>query len=110
MLFPELRRIKTRNVRRVAGGIYRRPVRAEIDIYPMTSRNNDALVYRESLVSFECLLDQGWTDALREKHPGKRICIDREARGTDAASNHTPAPLSFRRDLIFCDVELCNAA
>ncbi len=46
---------------------------SEIDIYPNTSWKNDALVQPESRAAFAELLNQGWTDAIRRRHPGKRI-------------------------------------
>ena len=45
----------------------------DIDIYPTTSWKNDALVQPQSRMAYERLLKQGWTDTIREKHPGKRI-------------------------------------
>jgi exodeoxyribonuclease III len=45
----------------------------EIDIYPTTSWNDDALVQPESRAAYARLIEQGWTDALRQRHPGERI-------------------------------------
>jgi exodeoxyribonuclease-3 len=45
----------------------------EIDIYPTTSWDDDALVQPESRAAFAKLVAQGWTDALRELHPDERI-------------------------------------
>ena len=45
----------------------------EIDIYPTTSWDDDALVQPESRAAFARLVKQGWTDAIREQHPGERI-------------------------------------
>ncbi len=39
------------------------------DIYPTRSWDDDALLQPESRAAFARLLDQGWTDALRELHP-----------------------------------------
>ncbi|MER9894744.1 exodeoxyribonuclease III [Mesorhizobium sp. M0119] len=39
------------------------------DIYPTRSYDDNALVQPESRASFQRLLDQGWLDALRRKHP-----------------------------------------
>jgi exodeoxyribonuclease-3 len=39
------------------------------DIYPTRSYDDDALVQPESRAAFRRLLDQGWTDAIRSKHP-----------------------------------------
>ena len=45
----------------------------EIDIYPTSSWDDDALVQPESRAAYAKLVKQGWTDALREQHPGERI-------------------------------------
>jgi exodeoxyribonuclease-3 len=45
----------------------------EIDIYPTTSWDDDALVQPESRAAFAKLVKQGWTDALRVRYPGQRI-------------------------------------
>jgi exodeoxyribonuclease-3 len=44
----------------------------ELDIYPTTSWDNDALVQPESRAAYATLVKQGWTDALRQQHPGER--------------------------------------
>jgi exodeoxyribonuclease-3 len=48
-------------------------VPTEADIYPTTSYDKDALVQPESRAAFQRLLDQGWTDAIRTRHPTQRI-------------------------------------
>jgi len=45
----------------------------EIDIYPTKSWDDDALVQPESRAAFRKLVGQGWTDAIRETHPGERV-------------------------------------
>ena len=45
----------------------------DLDIYPTTSWDNDALVQPESRAAYAKLVAQGWTDALCEMHPGKRL-------------------------------------
>ena len=45
----------------------------DIDIYPTKSWDNDALVQPESRAAYAKLVKQGWTDALRQLHPGERI-------------------------------------
>ncbi|HWM45306.1 MAG TPA: exodeoxyribonuclease III [Xanthobacteraceae bacterium] len=45
----------------------------QIDIYPTKSWDDDALVQPESRAAFRKLVDQGWTDAIRETHPGERV-------------------------------------
>ena len=42
-------------------------VPTELDIYPTTSWHDNALLQPESRAAFARLLDQGWTDALREQ-------------------------------------------
>ena len=39
------------------------------DIYPTKSWDNDALVQPESRAAFAKIVKQGWTDAIRERHP-----------------------------------------
>lgn len=43
------------------------------DIYPTTSYRDNALVQPESRAAFARLLEQGWTDALRRKHPDEPV-------------------------------------
>ena len=43
------------------------------DIYDTTSYDDDALVQPESRERFARLLSQGWTDAIRDRHPRERI-------------------------------------
>ena len=43
------------------------------DIYATTSYDDDALVQPESRAAFRRLLDQGWTDAIRDRHPTATI-------------------------------------
>jgi exodeoxyribonuclease III len=45
----------------------------EIDIYPTTSWDDNALVRPESRAAFAKLVRQGWTDALRELHGDERV-------------------------------------
>jgi exodeoxyribonuclease-3 len=45
----------------------------ELDIYPTTSWDDDALVQPESRAAYARLVKQGWTDALRALHPDERI-------------------------------------
>lgn len=39
------------------------------DIYPTKSWDKDALIQPKSRAAFASLVDQGWTDAIRERHP-----------------------------------------
>ncbi|TIP85111.1 MAG: exodeoxyribonuclease III, partial [Mesorhizobium sp.] len=43
------------------------------DIYPTRSYDDNALVQPESRAAFAALLDQGWLDALRKKHPKETL-------------------------------------
>ena len=45
----------------------------ELDIYPTTSWNDDALIQPESRRAFRQLIGRTWTDAIRHLHPGERI-------------------------------------
>src|SRR5436190_2539437 len=46
-------------------------VPADRDIYPTKSYANDALLQPESRAIFRRILDQGWIDAIRARHPGE---------------------------------------
>jgi exodeoxyribonuclease III len=48
-------------------------VPTDADIYATRSYDNDALVQPQSRAAFRRLLDQGWTDAIRSKHPAETI-------------------------------------
>ena len=48
-------------------------VPTEFDIYETTSYDDDALVQPESRAAFRRLLEQGWLDAIRARHPKERI-------------------------------------
>ena len=43
------------------------------DIYSTTSYDRDALVQPESRAAYRRLLDQGWVDAIRDRHPSETI-------------------------------------
>jgi exodeoxyribonuclease-3 len=45
----------------------------EIDIYPTSSWDDDALVQPQSRAAYAKLVAQGWTDAIRSLHPDERI-------------------------------------
>jgi exodeoxyribonuclease-3 len=42
-----------------------------LDIYPTKSWDKDALIQPRSRAAFKSLLAQGWTDAIRERHPSQ---------------------------------------
>jgi exodeoxyribonuclease III len=48
-------------------------VPTERDIYPTTSWDDDALLQPEPRAAFARLLAQGWTDAIRKRHPTARL-------------------------------------
>lgn len=48
-------------------------VPTDADIYSTASWKNDALLQPASRAAFQRLLGQGWTDALRQLHPGEAI-------------------------------------
>jgi exodeoxyribonuclease III len=48
-------------------------VPTDADIYPTTSYDDDALVQPQSRAAFSHLLRQGWTDAIRARHPAAKI-------------------------------------
>ena len=60
----------------------------ELDVYKPERWVDDALFRPEVRVAYKALVDQGWTDALREMHPGERIYTFwdyfRNAYGRDA--------------------------
>ena len=58
----------TSNVPVVLAGDYN-VVPTQQDIYPTQSLDNNALVQPSSREAFQRLLRQGWTDALRKRHP-----------------------------------------
>jgi exodeoxyribonuclease-3 len=45
----------------------------QIDIYPTTSWDDDALIQPASRAAYAGLVKQGWTDALRDLHPDQRV-------------------------------------
>jgi len=45
----------------------------EIDIYPTSSWDDDALVQPESRAAYARLISQGWTDAIRERYGRERV-------------------------------------
>jgi exodeoxyribonuclease-3 len=48
-------------------------VPTDFDIYDSRSWQRDALLQPQSRAAYERLLAQGWTDALRARHPGERV-------------------------------------
>jgi len=56
----------------VLGGDYN-VMPTELDVYKPERWLDDALFRPEVRTAYARLLDQGWTDALRDRHPGERI-------------------------------------
>jgi exodeoxyribonuclease-3 len=50
-------------------------VPSDQDIYPTRSWDRGALLKPESRAAYQRLLEQGWTDAIRVKHPGEPMYI-----------------------------------
>ena len=61
------------NVPVVLAGDYNVVPDLTIDIYPTKSWDNDALTQLEPRIRFRKLLDLGWLDSIRAKHPRERI-------------------------------------
>jgi exodeoxyribonuclease-3 len=45
----------------------------DLDIYPTTSWDDDALIHPEARVAYRSLVGRSWLDALRHLHPNERI-------------------------------------
>ena len=71
-------------------------VPTDADIYPSKSWNKNALLRPESRVAFRRLLDQGWTDAIRARHPIAAIYTAAD-RPLVVESGVGPAPGRRRR-------------
>ncbi len=65
----------------------------ELDVYKPERWKDDALFRTEVREAYQNLINQGWTDALRQMHPGERIYTFwdyfRNAYGRDAGLNST---------------------
>ena len=66
------RKLLRENVPVVLAGDYN-VAPTEIDIYPTTSWDDDALIQPASRAAYARLLKQGWMDALRELHANERV-------------------------------------
>jgi exodeoxyribonuclease-3 len=69
-LIVHARKLKAKGVPTVLAGDYN-IVPTPFDIYETSSYDDDALVQPESRARFRRLLRQGWTDAMRTRHPDK---------------------------------------
>lgn len=69
-------------------------VPTDFDIYPTKSWDEDALLQPESRAAFRLLLKQGWTDAIRTRHPDEPMYTywdytrNRWARGAGLRLDH----------------------
>src|ERR1041385_6618887 len=76
-------------------------VPTERDIYPTKSYDKDALVQPQSRAVFARLLKQGWTDAIRARHPDERIYTF-----WDYMRNRWPRDAGLRLDHILLSPDL----
>ena len=81
------------------------------DIYPTRSYDDDALVQPQSRAAFRRLLDQGWTDAIRARHPDATIYTfwdymrKRWERNAGLRIDHLLLNAPLRRRLVAADVD-----
>ena len=73
------------------------------DIYPTTSYDDDALVQPQSRAAFARLAAQGWTDAIRARHPSERIYTF-----WDYMRNRWPRDAGLRIDHLLLSAELAR--
>src|SRR5437868_1480875 len=78
---------------------------AELDIYPTRSWDNDALIQPKSRAAFKSLVEQGWTDAIRAKHPSKPMFTF-----WDYKRNRWPRDAGLRLDHFVAEPEACAAS
>lgn len=76
-------------------------VPTDLDIYPTTSYDDDALLQPESRAAYARLLKQGWTDSIRTLHPDKRIYTF-----WDYMRNRWPRDAGLRIDHLLLSSEL----
>ncbi len=76
-------------------------VSTDLDIYPTTSYDDDALLQPESRAAYARLLKQGWTDSIRQLHPDKRIYTF-----WDYMRNRWPRDAGLRIDHLLLSSEL----
>ncbi|MES0031546.1 exodeoxyribonuclease III [Mesorhizobium sp. M0040] len=81
------------------------------DIYPTRSYDDNALVQPESRASFQRLLDQGWLDALRKKHPNETLYTfwdyrrNRWPRGAGLRLDHILLSKKLSRRLVAAGID-----
>lgn len=72
-LIRHSRRLAKENVPVILAGDYNVVPDLSIDIYPTRSWDKDALTQPKPRAKFQTLLEEGWLDSIRAKHPGERI-------------------------------------
>jgi exodeoxyribonuclease-3 len=72
-LIEHARNLNKENVPVILAGDYNVVPDLTIDIYPTRSWDKDALTQPKPRARFRTLLDDGWLDSIRTKHPGQRI-------------------------------------
>lgn len=78
-------------------------VPTDVDIYSPRSWRKDALLQPESRACYQELLDQGWTDALRTRHPEERIYTF-----WDYFRQHWPRNAGLRIDHLLLSADLAR--
>jgi hypothetical protein len=80
-------------------------VPTDLDIYPTKSWDHDALLQPQSRAAYRCLLEQGWTEAVRALHPKEPMYTfwDYMRNGWDFCRGASSAPRPGRlRALLQC--------
>jgi exodeoxyribonuclease-3 len=72
-LIKHSRKLAKENVPVVLAGDYNVVPNLTIDIYQTKSWDKDALTQPQPRARYQTLLDDGWLDSIRAKHPGERI-------------------------------------
>jgi exodeoxyribonuclease-3 len=72
-LIKHARTLAKENVPVILAGDYNVVPDLKIDIYPTRSWDDDALTQPQPRKRYRTLLEDGWLDALRCKHPGERL-------------------------------------
>lgn len=86
-------------------------VPTEADIYASTSWNKNALVQPQPRAAFRRLLEAGWTDAIRARHPDERIYTfwdykrDRWGRNAGLRIDHLLLSKALKRRLVDAGVD-----
>jgi exodeoxyribonuclease-3 len=86
-------------------------VPTEFDIYPDHSYAKDALLQPESRASFQRLMEQGWSDVLREQYPAERVYSywsymrNRWPRNAGLRLDHFLLSPAVKKDLIDAGVD-----